>query len=161
MIVELFNLLLLIIIANGAPILIRVLLNENFNLAVDFGQELPDKRRVFGPSKTWRGIFAALFATTVAAWLLGYSPETGLLVAVYAVLGDLLSSFIKRRLAMPPSSMAPLLDQVPESLFPAFMMRQDFNLDLFSVMLLVLIFVIVELVLSRTLYKWGIRRRPY
>jgi CDP-2,3-bis-(O-geranylgeranyl)-sn-glycerol synthase len=160
-IVELFNLLLLIIIANGAPILIRVLLNENFNLAVDFGQELPDKRRVFGPSKTWRGIFAALFATTVAAWLLGYSPETGLLVAVYAVLGDLLSSFIKRRLAMPPSSMAPLLDQVPESLFPAFMMRQDFNLDLFSVMLLVLIFVIVELVLSRTLYKWGIRRRPY
>lgn len=141
--------------------MIRVLLNENFNLAVDFGQELPDKRRVFGPSKTWRGIFAALFATTVAAWLLGYSPETGLLVAVYAVLGDLLSSFIKRRLAMPPSSMAPLLDQVPESLFPAFMMRQGFNLDLFSVMLLVLIFVIVELVLSRTLYKWGIRRRPY
>ncbi len=161
MTIELLHLLLLIIIANGAPILIRLLLNNGFKLAVDFGQKLPDNKRIFGPSKTWRGIFAALLATTVAAWLLGYSADTGLLVAFYAVVGDLLSSFIKRRLAMPASSMAPLLDQVPESLLPAFMMKQVFNLDIFSVMLLVLIFIITELILSNIFYKWGLRRRPY
>ena len=156
-----FHLLLLIIIANGAPIVIRQLLNDGFDLAVDFGQKLPDNRRIFGSSKTWRGIFAALVATTVAAWLFGYQPETGMLVAIYAVLGDLTSSFIKRRLSMQPSSMALLLDQVPESLFPALMLMEVFSLDILAVMTLVLTFVILELVLSHILYKWGIRKKPY
>ena len=161
MTVELLQLLLLIIIANGAPILIRVLLDDGFNLAVDFGQKLPDKKPIFGPSKTWRGIFAALAATSATAWLLGYPAETGLVVAAYAVLGDLFSSFIKRRLSMPASSRAPLLDQVPESFLPAFMLKQTFNLDISAVMLLVLTFIILELLLSHILYKWGIREKPY
>lgn len=158
---EFFNLLLLIIIANGAPILIRVLLNDGFSLAIDFGQKLADNKRLFGPSKTWRGVIAALMFTATASLVLGYSVENGLLVATYAVLGDLFSSFIKRRLSMAPSSMAPLLDQVPESFLPAYMLKQAFDLDIFSVMQLVLIFVIIELLLSHILYKWGVRKRPY
>ena len=158
---DFLQLLLLIIIANGAPVLIRVLFVDSFNLAVDFGQKLPDNRPIFGPSKTWRGIFAALAATSATAWLLGYPAETGLLVATYAVLGDLFSSFIKRRLSMQSSSMAPLLDQVPESLLPAFMLKETFNLDISAVILLVLTFVIIELLLSHILYKWGIRKKPY
>ena len=161
MTIELLLLLLLIIIANGAPILVRLLLNDGFKLAVDFGQKLPDKNRLFGPSKTWRGILAALLATAAAAWLLDYSPETGLLVAAYAIIGDLGSSFIKRRLSMQPSSMAPLLDQVPESLLPAFMLKEVFNLDISAVILLVLIFIITELLLSHILYIYGVRNRPY
>ena len=159
--IELLQLLLLIIIANGAPILIRVLLHDDYKLAIDFGKKLPDNRPIFGASKTWRGLFAAFIATPVAAWLLGHLPETGVLIAIYAMLGDLISSFIKRRLAMKPSSMAPLLDQVPESLLPALAMMETFNLNIPSVMLLVLIFVISDLALSRTLYRWGIRKKPY
>lgn len=158
---ELVQLLLLIIIANGAPILIRVLSKDGFNTAVDFDHYLPDKKRIFGASKTWRGIAAACIATPAAAWLLGYSPKIGLIIAVFAVLGDLISSFIKRRLSMEPSSMAPLLDQLPESLLPALMTMDTFNLNISSVILLVLIFVIAELVLSHVLYSWGVRRRPY
>ena len=158
---DLLSLLLLIIIANGAPVLIRRLLNDSFYLAIDFGQKLPDKNRLFGASKTWRGVFAALFATPAAAWLLGYSLETGLLVAVYAITGDLFSSFIKRRLSMKTSSMAPLLDQVPESLLPAYMLREVFKLDIPAMIQLVLIFVIIELVLSHILYRWGVRKKPY
>lgn len=161
MTVEFLSLLLLIIIANGAPILVRQLLNDGFNLAVDFGQKLPDKNRLLGSSKTWRGVIAALLATAAAAWLLGYTAKTGLLVASYAILGDLVSSLIKRRLSMQPSSMAPLLDQVPESLFPALMMMHTFNLNISSVVQLVLIFIIIELALSHILYKWGLRKRPY
>ncbi len=161
MTVELFPLLLLIIIANGAPILARRLLNNSFDLAVDFGQRLPDKNRLFGPSKTWRGIFAALLATTIAAWLLGHSPVTGMLVAGYAIAGDLSASFIKRRLSMKPISMAPLLDQVPESLLPALMLKDAFNLDISAIILLVLIFIIIELMLSHILYRYGVRNKPY
>ena len=158
---ELLQLLLLIIIANGAPIITRQWLNCRFSHAVDLDHDLADNNRIFGPSKTWRGIFSSLLATPVVAVLLGYSIETGLMVAVYAVIGDLISSFIKRRLSMTASSMAPLLDQVPESFIPAFMMRQTFNLDILSVILLVLIFIIFELLLSLILYRWGIRKRPY
>ena len=161
MTVELFPLLLLIIIANGAPILARRLFNNSFDLAVDFGQKLADKNYLFGPSKTWRGIFAALLATTVAAWLSGHSPETGALVAAYAIAGDLCSSFIKRRLSMKPSSMAPLLDQIPESLLPAFMLKDAFNLDISAIVSLVLIFIIIELLLSHILYRYGVRNKPY
>lgn len=158
---ELLPLLLLIIIANGTPILIRWLLDDSFELAVDFGQKLPDKNRLFGPSKTWRGVISALLVTSLCAWLLGHSPQTGLLVAIYAISGDLFSSFIKRRLSLQPSSMAPLLDQVPESLFPALMMQHTFNLDTLAVIQLVLIFIIIELILSHILYRWGLRKRPY
>ena len=161
MTVEFLQLLLLIIIANAAPILLRVLLNDGFNLAVDFGYRLPDKRHIFGPSKTWRGIFAAVAATSAAAWLLGYLPQKGLLIAIYAVFGDLFSSFIKRRLAIAPSSRAPLLDQVPECLFPAVMMRESFDLGYISITWLVLIFVIIDLTVSRILFRWGVRKRPY
>ena len=156
-----FELLLLIIIANGAPILIRVLLRDRFDRAVDFGQKMPDGKHVFGTSKTWRGIFAALISTAIVAALLGHPVEIGILVALYAVTGDLVSSFIKRRMAMEPSSMAPVIDQVPESLLPAIMLKQHFGLDYFGVFQLVLIFIIIELVLSHILYKWGIRKRPY
>jgi CDP-2,3-bis-(O-geranylgeranyl)-sn-glycerol synthase len=156
-----FELLLLIIIANGAPILIRVLLCDRFDRAVDFGQKMPDGRHIFGSSKTWRGIFAALIATAIAAPVLGHPVEIGLLIALYAVTGDLVSSFIKRRLAMAPSSMAPILDQVPESLLPAIMLKQHFGLDYAAVIQLVLIFIILELLLSHILYRWGIRKRPY
>jgi CDP-archaeol synthase len=158
---ELFQLLLLIIIANGTPIIIRWLLNDSFDLAVDLGQKLPDNNRIFGSSKTWRGVLSALLVTPVVAWLLGYSAETGLLVAVYAIFGDLCSSFIKRRLAMKPSSTAPLLDQIPESLFPAYMLRHVFNLEISSVVWLVLIFIIIDLVLSHILYRWWLRKRTY
>lgn len=151
----------MIVLANGAPILARVFLKENFSAPLDLGHKLPDRRRVFGDSKTWRGVISACVVTSMGAWILGYSFDTGLLVAVYAVLGDLASSFIKRRLGKPVSSMALFLDQVPESLFPAFMMMETFKLDLSDIMLLVFIFIIGELFFSRILYKWGVRKHPY
>lgn len=159
--IEFLQLLLLIIIANGAPVLAARLFGDSFQLAVDFGQLLPDNRPVFGTSKTWRGVVAALSVTALAAWLLGYEPVTGLWIAVYAVLGDLFSSFVKRRLSMPSSSMAPMLDQVPESFLPAYMLMETFEMDIWAVMLLVLTFIILELGLSRVLYLWGMRKRPY
>lgn len=159
--IELLQLLLLIIIANGTPIVISALLNDRFNTAIDFGHKLPDNRPIFGHSKTWRGIFTTFIATAVAASLLGYSPITGLMVAAYAMLGDLTSSFIKRRMGKEPGSRALLLDQIPESLFPSLMMMKSFNLNISSVILLVLIFIIIVLLLSHVLYKWGVRKHPY
>lgn len=153
--------LLLIIVANGMPVLMRFILRYRLDAPVDAGLILPDGRRLFGDSKTWRGVAGAVPVTAFVANLLGYGMWSGVLVAVFAVLGDLISSFIKRRLGMRASCMAPLLDQVPESLLPALIMRHEFELDGMQVISLVGIFVLAELLLSRMLYKLGVRSRPY
>jgi CDP-diglyceride synthetase len=155
------HLLVLIIVANGAPVLLRFFLRDRLKTPIDGGAVLPDGRRLFGESKTWRGVAGALLAAAAMAVLLGYSAGTGLLAAIFAILGDLLSSFIKRRLGMKPSCMAPLLDQVPESLLPALVLMRDFALDGMQVIALVAVFVVVELLLSLVLYRLGVRNRPY
>lgn len=156
-----FDCLFLIVLANGAPVLSQKFFGDHFNQPLDMGFNFVDGKRLLGDSKTWRGLLASLIVTAPAAWLLGYEWQLGLLLAFYSMLGDLLSSFIKRRMAMPSSSMAPLIDQIPESLLPAWLLHEEFSLDVWSIISLVGLFIALELVLSRILYEWGIRRRPY
>ena len=157
--IEFFQLLMLIIIANGAPVLARLLLGSKFNAALDGGVVLADNSPLFGTSKTWRGVFAALLVTTVCALIFDYSAEIGIQIAIFAVFGDLLSSFIKRRLSLLPSSKVPLLDQIPESLFPALMMMDFFDLQLFAVAILVTSFTIIDLIVTYYLYHWRLLRK--
>lgn len=155
------HLLLLIIVANGVPVILRAVLDERLNRPIDFGYRLPDGRPLFGVSKTWRGVVGSVLGTAAAAVVLGYALETGALVAVYAMAGDVLSSFVKRRIGLAPHSMAPLLDQVPESLLPAVMMRHAFGIDTEAIIILVAAFVAAELLLSVVLFKLGVRKKPY
>lgn len=136
-------------------------MGKRLDFAIDFGRRMPDNNPILGSSKTWRGVIGAIIFTSISAVLLGYSAPTGAQIAIYAVLGDVLSSFIKRRLGMAPSSMAPLLDQVPESFLPAFMLMDTFEVDFQSIIILVCLFFLMELLLSFILFKLGIRKRPY
>ena len=155
------HLLLLVIIANGAPVFMHYVLGSYCAWPVDFEKRLADGRPLFGKSKTWRGLLASLVATSLCAYLLGYTPETGLQIGAYSMLGDLFSSFVKRRMGLPSSSKALFLDQIPEVLLPTLMLMDVFYLDLWSVILVVSLFVVAELSLSKILYKWGMRQHPY
>jgi hypothetical protein len=158
---EFITLFLLIIIANGTPVFMRFCLKKRLETAIDLGATLPDGQRLFGASKTWRGLVGAILITSLVGWLMGYSAWLGCAVAMLALLGDLFSSFIKRRLALKPGSMAPLLDQIPESLLPAYILMHQFNLDSMDVLFLVICFVITELLLSRLFFMLGVRKTPY
>jgi hypothetical protein len=157
--IEFFQLLTLIITANGAPVLARLLFGDKLNTAVDLGSVWTDNHPLFGASKTWRGIAAALLATAMLALFLGYSAQIGIQIAAYAIIGDLMSSFIKRRFAMPVSAAAVLLDQVPESLFPALLMMTVFRLHLVSIVWLVIIFTVIDLVVTYFLYRWRLLKK--
>ncbi|UJP05052.1 MAG: CDP-archaeol synthase [Nitrosomonas sp.] len=159
MTIEFFQLLSLILAANGAPVLARLLLGDKFNAALDNGIVLADHQPIFGISKTWRGCGAALLATIICAQLLGYSLTVGVKIALSAIAGDLLSSFIKRRLSLPSSTRAPLLDQIPETLFPALMMMRLFELQLYTITVLVISFTVIDLVITHCLYHWRILRK--
>jgi CDP-2,3-bis-(O-geranylgeranyl)-sn-glycerol synthase len=75
--------------------------------------------------------------------------------------GDILSSFVKRRLGRPPSSLATGLDQVPESLLPLLACRNPLSLTAADIIAGIAISFIGELLLSRVLYKLRLRDRPY
>lgn len=158
---EFVYLLLLIVFANGVPVVAHRVMGGHFAWPVDQGKNFIDGRRLFGNSKTWRGVIASVLATAVLAQWLHYGLIIGALVAAAALSGDLFSSFIKRRLGMRSSSMAPLLDQIPESLFPALLMMHRFSLDEKDVVILVLAFIILELLLSGIAFRLGIRTTPY
>jgi RNA polymerase sigma factor (sigma-70 family) len=101
---SILDVVFLLLVANGAPILTDCLFRSRLYNALDAGFRLADGRPLFGTSKTVRGIAGAIVATSGAAVAIGYSPAIGLLVSAVAMFGDLTSSFIKRRLALAEGS---------------------------------------------------------
>lgn len=153
--------LLLVVVANGAPVLATRIFGDRFGWPLDGGIKLFDQRPLLGTSKTVRGIIAAVLATALVSVAVGLPFRVGVLVAVWAMIGDLLSSFMKRRLNMPPSSMAIGLDQGLESLLPLLAVRSYFDLTLPEILAILLAFLVVELTLSYIFFKLHIRKRPY
>jgi CDP-2,3-bis-(O-geranylgeranyl)-sn-glycerol synthase len=155
------ELLGLVILANAVPILLYDLLKERWAWPLDGGLQLSDGRRLLGPSATLRGLVASVGVTAVIAMLLGHPLGVGVVIGFAAMLGDACSSFIKRRFGMASGDMALGLDQIPESLFPMVAVMNHFDLSWWDVGLLVLGFVVFELCISRLLYRFHLRERPY
>lgn len=155
------KLLLLLFVANGSPILARRLLGHRWRLALDGGRVMADGQPLLGPSKTVLGLVSSILVTTLAAPLFGFPWLIGLIIAIFAMLGDLLSSFIKRRMQLAPSSMKFGLDQIPESALPLLVVQPLLDLGWLQVVILIAAFLFLELPLSWLLYKAGIRKHPY
>jgi CDP-archaeol synthase len=158
---HILQLLALITLANGTPIVAKKIFGPRFSFPLDAGTILFDGRPLFGPSKTVRGILICVLITTASAPLIGLDLTIGAIVAGAAMAGDLFSSFVKRRLNFPPSSQALGLDQVPESLFPMLACREALSLTIPDIAIGVGAFFIGELILSRLLYKVQLRDKPY
>ena len=153
--------LILISAANGAPVLLARLLGTRFARPIDGGIVLGDGHPLLGRSKTWRGLAAAIVLAACVAVLIGLPWQAGALIGASAMAGDCLSSFVKRRLALEPSSMALGLDQVPESLLPAVASGVFLPLAFSDIVAIVLVFSLGGLAMSRLLYAVGLRDRPY
>lgn len=153
--------LALLAAANTAPLFAERLFGQRFNRPLDSGVVLPDGRPLFGRSKTIRGILAALVLTLAVALLAGVDPALGVAVGACAMLGDLFSSFLKRRLNVPPSGRAFGLDQVPESLLPLLVCRHALRLTGWEIAAVTGVFVVGEVVFARLFYRWHLRDRPY
>jgi CDP-diglyceride synthetase len=153
--------LYLLMLANGTPVVAKKLLGERFTAPLDGGLVLRDGRRLFGPSKTVRGILLAVAVTMAGGFLLGFNWRLGATVGGLAMAGDLLSSFTKRRLGLPPSSRALGLDQLPEALLPLLVCGPWLGLGLADILVSAAIFFLGELALSRLFFALRLRDRPY
>ena len=155
------RLLLLVVLANAMPVVAKKVLGDRFSRPLDGDARCRDGQPLFGASKTMRGILLSVLATVIGAYLSGLGYKTGAMVGSTAMAGDLFSSFLKRRMKLPPSSRAIGLDQVPESLFPLLACRRPFSLTAFDTVATVMAFFIGEILISRILYKFRLRDRPY
>ncbi len=104
---------------------------------------------------------ASVLATVPAVVFIGLEAWQGIVVALLAMAGDLLSSFIKRRLRKPPSSMSLGLDQVPETLLPLLVLQWWLGLDGIQLVTVVVLFLVLVVPLSWLLYRLRIRNRPW
>ena len=134
-------LLIFLVWVNFLPFLMHLLLGDRLGAPVDGGMRWRDGRDLLGPHKTWRGVAAGVLAGTVAAPLLGVGWAIGALAGLSAMVGDLLTSFLKRRLDRPSGTPMAGLDQALEGLLPALVLAAVMGLGMQEVVIALLVFV--------------------
>ena len=160
-ILTILQMMMLLTLANGAPVVAKKICGSRFSVPLDFGVTFFDRRPVFGSSKTIRGIVVSIMVTAACAPLMGLTPTIGAMAAGAAMAGDLFSSFLKRRLNLPPSNQALGIDQIPESLLPMLVCRDALALTAVDIVLGVGMFFAAEIALSRLLFRFHLRDEPY
>jgi CDP-2,3-bis-(O-geranylgeranyl)-sn-glycerol synthase len=108
-------------VANAAPVIF------GGGYPLDAGRLFWDGKPLFGSNKTIRGFLAGLLVGTLAGFALSslyqldgfpqnllfpYSVLLGFMLSLGALTGDLLHSFVKRRLDISPGSPLPVADQL-------------------------------------------------
>ena len=156
-----FEALILLLVANGTPVLAGKFFGKNAAWPLDANYVMADGEPLLGESKTFRGIILAVFATALTAEILGPGWQLGASFGALSMLGDLFSSFTKRRLGMSSGTQAPGLDQLPEALLPLAVCAESLSLPWLEVLITAGLFWVLEVVLSRILYSVHIRKHPW
>ncbi len=128
--IEVCKVIFFLFLVNSLPPIASVVFGDRYGLAIDGGRLWFDGRPIFGRHKTIRGIIAGVTGGTLAFYLLGVSWWVATIAALLAMIGDLASSFIKRRSTFASGEDVVVLDQIFEALFPLLFLNQYLDLDL-------------------------------
>jgi len=151
----------MLVLANGAPVLVSRLCGSRWNRPIDGGRLFTDGQLVLGPNKTWRGLVSGALASGAFSLVIGMDALFGCLFGLLALVGDASSSFIKRRLRLEGSARAPGLDQLPEALLPMLLAGVWLSLSWMTIGLVVIGFAASNMLLSPLLFRLGIREHPH
>jgi CDP-2,3-bis-(O-geranylgeranyl)-sn-glycerol synthase len=167
-------------VANAVPVLV------GGGKPVDLGRNFFDGRRILGDGKTFRGLGGGLVAGTlmgifeafISSWVivelgrltqlsdvtldtLRYEPLRALLISCGALLGDMLGSFIKRRIGMKGGTPAPLLDQLTFLLGALALVSFRFPFQLDYAIVLVVLTPVIHLAANAISYLIGLKKVPW
>jgi CDP-2,3-bis-(O-geranylgeranyl)-sn-glycerol synthase len=149
-------------VANGTPVVIHGL------PPIDMNKKWRDGRRVFGDGKTWGGFLAGIVGGTIIGGIESAIIWNNILLPSFvsslgALLGDLMASFIKRRLGLQRGAPAPLLDQldfyVGSLVFLYVFLRISFNI--YAILLFALLIYLLHRATNYTAYKLGLKSVPW
>lgn len=154
-------------VANAAPVVF------GGGVPVDFGMAAWDGKRLLGDGKTWKGLIVGI----VSGVLVGYAEAalTGnsmfaflaLLSSTGAMLGDILGSFIKRRLDYERGRPSLLMDQLLFILlaivlaYPILAMMLPQVLTLESIVLVLIVTYVLHRTMNIIANKIGLKKVPW
>lgn len=145
--------LLLVVVANTAAWTAGRLLRDRWSAPLDFGLVLKDGQRLFGSHKTWRGVLTGAAACGLTAEFAGWDFLAGAGFGAASLVGDALSSSVKRRLGLRPGAEVPGLDQIPEALLPLAVFGPALDLGVGAMAAVALVFTVLDIAAT------GIRHR--
>jgi len=145
---------------------------------IDFNKKFIDNQPLFGKGKTWEGFFLGCFVGFLIGslqWfiydfislktsklnLIKINPLLGFLLGLGAVFGDLVGSFIKRRLKMPRGHPFPLLDQEDFLLGSLFFVYWFIKIEIEWFLILLIITPIIHLIANLIAYLTKIKKEPW
>ncbi|MDD4290566.1 MAG: CDP-archaeol synthase [Patescibacteria group bacterium] len=151
--------------ANMAPL---------FSLKINF-LNFPITKNLFGENKTWRGLFFGIMSGILVAFLqktlsaLFYKIEIinykeinilvfGFLMGFGALMGDLLESFIKRRLKIFPGKSLPIFDQIDWIIGSLIILSFYIKIQIKFVLYSILILGILHFLINTLSYNLKIRK---
>ena len=159
-------------VANMAPVLAnRVPWLNSWKTPLDFGQKYKGKR-IFGPNKTWRGLFsgialAGFVAYVEAATIYQASPKyvvlvtlLGMLMGFGALAGDAIESFFKRQHGVPSGNSWFPFDQL-DYIFGGLIVVMPFlKWDSGLVLIIIAEYFGLHLITSYIAFKLGLKSKP-
>lgn len=149
--------LALLMAANAVPVIVAKLTRERWAAPLDFGCILPDGERLFGSHKTWRGLISGVLAGVAAAALMRLPLWVGAGFAMSSLLGDALSSAVKRRMKLRAGTEYAGLDQLGEALLPLLLFARSLALDGEEIAVVTIVFSVLDIAVARLRHRRWLR----
>jgi CDP-2,3-bis-(O-geranylgeranyl)-sn-glycerol synthase len=134
---------------------------------IDLGKKFIDGERIFGKNKTIRGFISGIAFGSIAGLIVeliffevGFT-RIGFLISLGAMSGDLMGSFIKRRLRIPPGDPLLLLDQLSFILGALFFTLPFYELSLEAILLITLITFPIHILANLFAYLLKLKPTPW
>jgi len=176
LILQLFYFMLPAYFANMAPVIVKKIFN-NLKIPIDFDKKIGNKE-IFGKNKTFRGlIFGIIFAVIIAfiqfilhsnnivvdVTIIDYSNWLliGFLMGFGAVFGDLIESFVKRRLNYKPGKSLVPFDQLDFVVGALIFIYPLVVLSLNKVITILILSFILHIIVNHIAYYTSIRKEKW
>lgn len=126
---------------NLIPVFLAYLMEEKWDTPVDRGIQLSDGQPLLGNHKTVRGVVGGVLAGGAGALILNLPLWFGVSIGILSMAGDLLNSFIKRRMGKTEGQEFPVMDQFLEGGLPLVVLAPIAQVSLVGGIFILLIFV--------------------
>ncbi len=148
-------------VTNATPVFVRK------GTPIDLGKKFIDGHRILGDGKTFEGLLVGLYFGFIVSFtymLLQYDFYSTLILylsCIAAILGDLLGSFIKRRLGLKRGERALLLDQLDFFLASSIVLIIHGLVDYILFIVALVIIVLLHILTNRVAYILGLKNVPW
>ena len=157
-----FKLLIILFVANSTPLLLSAFSPAAAGTRMDNGRKLLDGYPLLGKNKSLGGFLSGVTAGGLIGYLIGMQLAMSLLIALVSMLGDLFTSFIKRRLSLGAGETVYLFDHLFEGLFPLLLCKWAYGLSWPLLLTLLLSFIVLGhlgSMMREKLFRFAVKSR--